>query len=154
MPLPALQRHLHPPEEELRKCRKIFSAAMIPAAALWFGAIAGCRSLPPGDPPEGNLVSNPAASDPVFKSEMVQQLAGLLIAGTLDFPGSGVALDCDSGTVAIAARALYEAGPVSGAFLAQEAKFRLRGRTDGLRRNFSFHSRDRLLWRKTFRLAR
>ncbi|MCQ2377658.1 MAG: hypothetical protein MJ016_00405 [Victivallaceae bacterium] len=117
-----------------------------------FGALAffsaGCSSLPPGEPPTGNIVCNECR----FRSEedVAEYLATRLSLFLLEkHPGKPLALYADPGAARVARTALKECVELAGCRVVADAPLRLCGKTVDGGWDFALCEEKSVLWRET-----
>jgi len=119
------------------------------------GVLSGCSLLlPPGDPPEGEIVRN-RVSQTLTKPEIIQNLASLLIASSLqDFPRAPVMLEgSDKNVLAYGKAAIKEASSVCGIRRADMAAAILKcEKTSSGAMRFTLYHFSMEKWQRTFYL--
>ncbi|MBR2374119.1 MAG: hypothetical protein IKA87_07805 [Lentisphaeria bacterium] len=113
----------------------------------------GCvELLPPGTPPEGNIVDNPVPQQ-LTEAETVLALSSRLAASAMEhFPGGAVAVDADNDSAVIAKAAVAEAGKICGIHLELAAAPVLTVRKKNSTVEAELFLFSRSLWRCSFEL--
>ena len=119
---------------------------LVPVAVL---LLAGCESLPPGTPPEDEIVRNDPPAGEISPRKAENLLITALGLYTLrEMPGIGIALNSDQATLVPAARILKGMGAMSGVRPDPQAQVELRSSADGNSWNFELFDRKTrtVLW--------
>lgn len=128
-------------------CKLLLAAVVISLSC------GGCVDpLPPGTPPDGNIVDN-MISQKITKQEMILAVGSRIAASAMEhFPGGPVALDCDKDSAEVARAAVAEAGKICGVRLELAAAPVLTARTKGQFMTFELFHFSRSLWQCSFEL--
>lgn len=115
----------------------------------------GCVILPSGEPPRGDLVSNPQPVE-LSLDELVLSLGGRIAASSMEFfPGGPVAIEADRASLPVVRAAFREAGRICGVHAEQVAAAVLNGRKVGENvYEFELFYFSRSLWRCTYILRK
>ena len=119
---------------------------LVPVAAL---LLAGCESLPPGVPPQDDIVKNDPPAGELSPRKAENLLITALGLYTLrEMPGIGIALNSDQATLMPAARILKGMGAMSGVRFDSQAQVELRSSAAGNSWNFELFDRKSktVLW--------
>ncbi|MBS1370226.1 MAG: hypothetical protein HPZ91_09765 [Lentisphaeria bacterium] len=112
---------------------------------------AGCCMLPPGDPPEGEIVTNPRPAERDMRgaeNDLVTSLFGYTLQNC---SGAAVAVDAEEAMIPVARRVIERTGAISGIRYAPEGRYLLRVRTEGNRWDFSLYDSagKRVVWQES-----
>lgn len=127
-------------------------AAIVTAMSALLLAAAGCRTLPPGDPPPGVIV------DPALPAERDRRGAEndavtSLFAYTLqNCPGAAVAVQGDPELIPVAKRIIERTGKINGIHYVPDAPLVLRATDGDDRWNFQLYdtARQSIVWQEIF----